>query len=104
MNINAEVQKRMREEHEAKYTALCEKFGVRWTSKSPRFVGETPLSLAAKYKADRYLNNVPLRLWDRLACAFLAYNQGCGLSLAEAVCMQKHAAVEMLRREGLIEE
>jgi len=104
MNTNAEIQKRVREKHEAKHTALCEKFSVRWTTKSPQLVGETPLSLAAKYKADRHLNNVPLRLWDRLAHAFLANNPGCGLSLADAVCMQKHAAVEMLRREGLIED
>jgi hypothetical protein len=59
-------------------------------------VGETLSSLFRKYQEDEHMNNVPLRKWDNLAHCFLRYNRGAGLSLGEAVCMQKHAAKRML--------
>jgi hypothetical protein len=83
-------------EHETKYDALCAKHGVKWDEASPKMVGETLSSLHRKYQEDEHMNNVPLRKWDALAKWFLAYNRNSGLSLGEAVCMQKHAAKRML--------
>ena len=82
-------------EHEQKYHDMCRKYGVKWNDDSPRFVNETKESLAQKYKEDKHLNNVPLALWDNLARSFTMYG-GRGLSLSEAVCVQKHAALELI--------
>lgn len=82
----------MNREHHNKYAAMCKKHGVAWDEKSPRLVGETLASITAKHAKDEHLNNVPLTRWDTLAHSFLSYNRHAGLSLAEAVCMQKHAA------------
>lgn len=90
----------MNSEHEKKYNDLCKRFGLAWNTGSPRLVNETLASLTQKHEADPHMNNVPLRLWDSLAIAFLSYNRGSGLSLAEAVCMQKHAAAKMLATKG----
>lgn len=48
-------------EHEKKYEALAEKYGIRWTRNSPQLVGETLETLMNKYKKDVHLNNVSLR-------------------------------------------
>ena len=87
--------------HIEKYDALCMKHGVAWNKNSPRLVGETLGSLHRKYIEDEHLNNVPLRRWDMLAAAFLALHRGTGLSLAEAVCMQKNAARQLLENTAL---
>ena len=79
-----------------KYSKLCKQYGVAWNTESPKFIGETLQSLKEKYRADPHLNNTPLRLWDSLAHGFLMYNRHTGLSLSEAVCMQKYAAIRML--------
>ena len=84
--------------HEQKYDALNKKHHIKWDKKSPKLVGETLSSLRKKYKEDPNLNNVPLRRWDTIASAFLALNRRSGLSLAEAVCMQKHAAIDLIKR------
>ena len=77
---------------------LCEKWGVAWDKNSPELVGETLESLTNKYKKDPVLNNVPLNRWDTLAISFLAYNRMANLSLAEAVAMQKCAAIELIEK------
>ena len=89
-------------EHEKKYTDLCERHGVKWNEESPRLVGETLETMAKKYKEDENLNNVWLERWDRLAIGFMSLNRGHGLSLAECVCMHKHAAKTLLKEKGLI--
>jgi len=88
----------MNKEHENKYRELNKKYGVRWNEKSPRLVGETLESLKANLEADENLNNVMLVRWDNLAKSFLFLNGG-GLSLAEAVCMQKQAARDLCMKE-----
>lgn len=82
-------------DHEQKYEALCSKYGVAWDDQSPALVKETLETLREKYAEDEHLNNVPLGLWDALAMTFLAYGH-IALSLSEAVCMQKHAAKQLL--------
>lgn len=84
-------------DHEKKYEELCKKHGVAWNSKSPRFVNETLESITKKYLEDEHLNNVPLYLWDIMASGFFMYNRSTGLSLAEGVCMQKHAAIKLIK-------
>lgn len=83
--------------HEEKYEQMCQKYGVAWSKESPKRVGETLESLREKHKKDRHLNNVPLDRWDRLAVSFLAYNYHSGLSMSEVVCMEKHAAIKLLK-------
>ena len=83
----------MSKEHYDKYESLCKKYGVKWTS--PIFV-DSVAELKRLYDEDPWLNNIPLRRWDALANSFLFYNKRTGLSLAEAVCMQKHAARRLL--------
>ena len=83
-------------EHEQKYEDLCKRFGIAWTDKSPKLVRETTDSLREKHAQDRHLNNVPLALWDGLAYSFMVYNRGSRLSLAEVVCMEKHAAMKLI--------
>ena len=85
----------MSKEHYDRYEALCNKYGVVW--KSPSLVSNIG-ELKRLYDEDPRLNNIPLRRWDALAICFLSYNKRTGLSLAEAVCMQKHAAIRLLER------
>lgn len=85
----------MSKEHYDKYEALCNKYGVKWTS--PLLVSSVDV-LKRLYDEDPHLNNIPLRLWDFLANCFLSHNKRAKLSLAEAVCMQKHAARRLLER------
>ena len=85
----------MSKEHYEKYEALCNKYGVKWTS--PVLVDSVE-KLKTLYDEDPWLNNIPLRRWDALAECFLLNNKRTGLSLAEAVCMQKHAAIRLLER------
>jgi adenine-specific DNA methylase len=82
-------------EHYDKYEALCNKYGVKW--ESPSLVDSVE-KLKRLYDEDKWLNNIPLIRWDVLANCFLSYNKRTGLSLAEAVCMQKHAAIRLLER------
>ena len=54
------------------------------------------------YQLDEHLNNIPLKIWDRLAGFTMSYTTGelynigtnlsfpLGLSLAERVCLLKH--------------
>ena len=86
-----------RAEHEAKYRKLNARFHLIWYEDSPRLVGQTLESLIRNAKEDPHLNNIPLVRWDRLAKAFLAYTDA-RLSLAEAVCMQKQAARDLVER------
>lgn len=79
-------------EHEKKYDALAEKYGIRWTKNSPRLVGETLETLMNKYKKDVHLNNVPLRRWD-----ILASQMRVPILPYEKVCLAKYAAVKMLK-------
>lgn len=89
----------MSKEHYDKYEALCNKYGVKWKEESPSLVLVSSVEkLKQLYDEDPWLNNIPLRRWDMLALAFLSYNKRTGLSLAEAVCMQKHAARRLLER------
>ncbi len=83
--------------HEQKYEALCKQYGVVWTKDSPRLVGITLKQLQSRFKTDEHLNNIPLRRWDSLAITFLAHNRNTGLSLADAVCMQKHSAKMLIK-------
>lgn len=85
----------MSKEHYDKYEALCNKYGVKW--ESPSLVDSVE-ELKRLYDEDKWLNNIPLRRWDVLANCFLCNNKRTGLSLAEAVCMQKHAAIRLLER------
>ena len=85
----------MSKEHYDKYEALCNKYGVVW--KSPVLVDSIE-ELKRLYDEDPWLNNIPLRRWDALAECFLLNTKRSGLSLAEAVCMQKHAAIRLLER------
>ena len=85
----------MSKEHYNKYEALCNKYGVKWSS--PSLVSSVE-ELKRLYDEDPWLNNIPLKRWDALANSFLFYNKRTGLSLAEAVCMQKHAAIRLLER------
>ena len=85
----------MSKEHYDKYEALCNKYGVKW--RSPSLVDSIE-ELKRLYDEDPFLNNIPLRRWDFLANCFLLHNKRTGLSLAEAVCMQKHAAIRLLER------
>ena len=87
----------MQSEHWKKYEALCMKHNVCWNVESPSRVGENLESIAAKYKEDEYLNNVPLSKWDNISVYPIP-----GTTLSERVCMHKHACIEMLRRESLI--
>ena len=87
----------MSKEHYDKYEALCNKYGVKWREESPPLVNSVE-ELKRLYDEDQLLNNIPLRQWDILANCFLLYNKRTGLSLAEAVCMQKHAAIRLLER------
>lgn len=89
----------MSKEHYDKYEALCNKHGVKWREESPSLVlVDSVEELKRLYDEDKWLNNIPLRRWDMLAIAFLSNNKRTGLSLAEAVCMQKHAAIRLLER------
>jgi hypothetical protein len=95
------------EKHYQKYEGMCQKYHVAWEVSSPRLVGETLESLILAYQQDKYFNTIPLRNWDSLAYGFLAFNPRSGLSLAEAVCMQKHAAEKLVletleRRESVL--
>lgn len=83
----------MSKEHYDKYEELCNKYGVKWTS--PLLVDSVD-ELKRRYDEDPWLNNIPLRRWDILADCFFFYNKRAKLSLAEAVCMQKHAAIRLL--------
>ena len=85
----------MSKEHYDKYEALCNKYGVVWIS--PILVDSVE-ELKRKYDEDPWLNNIPLKHWDMMATSFLSYNKRTGLSLTEAVCMQKHAAIRFLER------
>ena len=85
----------MSKEHYDKYETLCNKYGVVW--RSPILVDSVE-ELKRRYDEDPRLNNIPLKRWDALANCFLSYNKRTGLSLAEAVCMQKHAAIRLLER------
>lgn len=85
----------MSKEHYNKYEELCNKYGVKWTS--PHLV-DSVAELKRRYDEDPWLNNIPLRRWDMLANSFLHHNKRTGLSLAEAVCMQKHAAIRLLEK------
>ena len=84
----------MSKEHYEKYETLCKKYGVKWTSPSLVDVAQ----LKRLYDEDPWLNNIPLKRWDVLANCFLCHNKRSGLSLAEAVCMQKHAAIRLLEK------
>jgi hypothetical protein len=84
--------------HEEKYAKLCAKYHVSWDTKSPHLVGVTVETLIEKFREDEHLNNIPLRRWDNLAIGFISFNRNTGLSLAEVVCMQKHAAVQLIRK------
>ena len=86
----------MSKEHYDKYEALCNKYGVKWTSPPP--LVSSVEELKRLYDKDPWLNNIPLRRWDNLANCFLFYNKRTGLSLAEVVCMQKHAAIRLLEK------
>lgn len=86
----------MSRDHYDKYEAMCAMHGVKWNKDSPRFVGATLEELKRCYDEDHNLNNIRLRLWDYMAYEFLSYHKGKGISLCEAVCMQKHAAVRLL--------
>jgi len=89
----------MTPEFEAKYRALNEKYHVAWNEKSPMNVNVLNVeALRRLYEQDEHLNNISLRQWDSLAISFLAQHRNCGLSLAEAVCMQKQAARDLLLR------
>ena len=83
----------MSKEHYDKYEALCNKYGVKWIL--PPLMDSVE-ELKRLYDEDPFLNNIPLKRWDLLANCFLMYNKRTGLSLAEAVCMQKHAAIRLL--------
>lgn len=85
----------MSKEHYEKYEGLCNKYGVVW--RSPSLVNSVA-QLKRLYDEDPCLNNIPLKRWDMLANCFLSYNKRTGLSLAEAVCMQKHAAIRLLEK------
>ena len=85
----------MSKEHYDKYEELCNKYGVKW--RSPILV-DSVAELKRLYDEDPLLNNIPLKRWDKLANCFLLNNKRTGLSLAEAVCMQKHAAIRLLER------
>lgn len=81
----------MTKQHAEKYEALCQKYGIKWTTESPRLVGETIESMIEKYKQDEHLNNIPLKYWDALAMTMLNRQP-----LYEKVCMSKYAAKKML--------
>ena len=86
----------MSKEHYDKYEALCNKYGVKWIS--PSLVDSVAEgSQTELYDEDPYLNNIPLKRWDALANCFLLTTKEPGF-LAEAVCMQKHAAIRLLER------
>lgn len=85
-------------EHSLKYDRLCNELGVRWDENSPKLVGETLESLTEKFKRDRYLNNVPLHKWDSLVLSMPILPFKYNLSLAEGVCIQKHAARVLIRQ------
>ena len=90
-------------DHEKKYEALCKDWGIKWDKESPKIVGvNSAEELARLYKEDHNLNNVPLQRWDSLAYSMRMYSHGKPWSLCIGVCMSKHAAVEMLKRENLI--
>lgn len=86
----------MDQKHEEKFRGLNEQFGMVWTEETPKLVGVTLAELTEKLKEDEHLNNIPLGLWDRMAEHFMAVNPGHGLSLADAVCMQKQAARDLV--------
>ena len=90
---------KMEKTHEETYRELNEKFGVAWACDTPKLVGVTLNELAEKIKEDEHMNNIPLRSWDQLATHFMVVNPGHGLSLGEAVCMQKQAARDLVSME-----
>ena len=85
----------MSKEHYDKYEALCNKYGVKWNSP---FLVNSVEQLKRLYDEVEHLINIPLRRWDALANCFLCHYNRNGLSLAEAVCMQKHAARRLLEK------
>lgn len=85
----------MSKEHYNKYEELCNKYGIKWTSPS---LVDSVEDLKQLYDQDPLLNNIPLKRWDMLANCFLLFNKRTRLSLAEAVCMQKHAAIRLLEK------
>lgn len=94
-------------EHEEKMERLCQKYGLKYTRASFHMFAQSLSELWFKYKRDPHLNNIPLQTWDALAHSFEQY-QKTGLSLAERVCMHKHAVRKMLNdipyRDILIEK
>lgn len=82
---------------------LCKELGVRWEKADVSLVNETIESITKKYKEDEHLNNVPLRLWDALAPRILSIQLKSGyiLSLGDAVCVQKYACIQMIKRNNI---
>ena len=89
--MDKETRDRLRREHEEKYNAICDRWGIVFTDWNYRMINETPESLAKKYAKDQHLNNVPLSLWDRMAGPNGHYVPGCK-RLCEGVCALKRAA------------
>lgn len=98
--LDEQKQEESWQRHQQKMRELNAKLGIRWTLDSPELVGHDLESLAACYRADRHMNNIPLERWDRIARWIVMH----GVSLAEGVCMQKQAARDLLKRERLIIE
>lgn len=99
--MNNKLQEQQIKEHIKKYRALNEKYGVAWTG-SAMPDGWTEETLKAKVlesPENENLNFIPLEFWDILAVSMLAVQRIPGLSLSQAVCMQKQACLDYLFKE-----
>ena len=50
----------------------------------------TPTGLKKAIEVDEHLNNIPLKIWDRMSCSVNV--QGMGFGLSENVCILKATA------------
>lgn len=90
MNAQTELIKHTNQEHYEKYKNMARQLGLTLKD-SVEFMGLSRDQWVAKFKADEWLNNVPLRKWDALAPYVMARANRARLpvSLSDCVCVYK---------------
>lgn len=84
------------QENYEKYDRICRESGVVFTPDTPkRIFGITIEEAWRRFQEDENLNNIRLKKWDTLSYSFIAFHRP-KMSLAEVVCMYKHAFRVML--------
>jgi hypothetical protein len=84
------MDEKVTKSHFDKYSAMVDHFHIGFDNTPDKAYGKTKSQWLALWHEDKNLNNVPLRFFDAYYYWFARFAKP-GFSLAENVCMLKHA-------------